>query len=305
MIIIDLSQVLIGTIHLHARDIERLRGDGDKTGLIKHLFLNTILSYKKKYSDTYGEVVLAADSKNYWRRSVFPSYKGHRARMREASDFDWTAIFEIMNEFKNDIRENFNFKLIEVDGAEADDVIAVLCEWTQDNQLVQDGLFDSEPQPVLIVSSDGDFISLQKFSNVKQLSPITTKLVKPKVSPQKHLIEKIVRGDAGDNIPNVFTPDDWSIKRIKGEDTIRANSVKDSRLQEFLLLGYDACKNDTERSHYERNRLLIDFECIPVQLKDTIVSTYENYVSSGSKNKIMNYLIKNRLKNLIQELGEF
>lgn len=304
MIIIDLSQVLISTVHLHARDIAKF-SNGDNAGLIKHLFLNTLLSYKKKFGEKFGDLVLASDSKNYWRRSVFPAYKGHRARMREASDFDWQLIFDVINQLKADIKENFRFKILEIDGAEADDIIAVLCEWTQDNDLVQDGLFDSEPQPVLIVSSDGDFISLQKFKNVSQWSPITGKFVKPRNNAQEHLLEKIVRGDAGDNIPNVFTSDEWSIKRISGEDTVRAKNVKAERLEEFLEKGYDACRNDDERVHYERNKLLIDFTCIPVQLKERIISDFESYEVVGSKAKIMNYLIQNKLKNLIQELGAF
>lgn len=304
MIIVDLSQVLIGTVHLHAKDIARFN-NGDSSGLIKHLLLNTLLSYKKKYGEKYGNVILAADSKSYWRKSIFPAYKGHRARMRDASDFDWDLIFKIINELKDDIRENFTFKLLEIDGAEADDIIAVLCEWSQENDLARDGLFDSEPQPVLIVSSDGDFISLQKYSNVSQFSPLSGKFVKPKTNAREHLIEKIVRGDGGDNIPNMFTPDDWAIKRISGEETYRAKNVKPERLQDFLNRGYDACVNDTERAGYERNKMLIDFECIPLQLKETIINSFVNYKMNGSKNKIMNYLIKNRLKNLIQDLGAF
>lgn len=304
MILVDLSQVLIGSVHLHYKDIERF-GKDNKSGFIKHIFLNTLLSYKKKYGEKYGELVLASDSRKYWRKSVFPAYKGHRERARQASDIDWKLIFEVINSLKVDIKENFKFKMLEVEGAEADDIIAVLCEWSQENDLVQDGLFESEPQPVLIISSDGDFISLQKFKNVSQWSPLINKFVKPKGDPVKHLIEKIVRGDGGDNIPNIFTTEEWSVNRMNGTSGARANSVKDSRLQEFLSSGFDACVNDTERAHYQRNKLLIDFESIPVALRDNIIDQYENYKVTGSTAKIMNYLIANKLKNLIQDVGAF
>jgi hypothetical protein len=288
---------------LHYKDIERF-GKDNKSGFIKHIFLNTLLSYKKKFGEKFGEIVLASDSRKYWRKEVYPAYKGHRERLREASDVDWKLVFEVINSLKTDIKENFRFKMLEVEGAEADDIIAVLCEWSQENELVQDGLFDSEPQPILIVSSDGDFLSLQKYKNVNQWSPLINKYVKPKTNAQKHLIEKIVRGDGGDNIPNVFTDESWSTARMKGE-SVRAKNVKAERLEEFLDKGFDACINDTERSHYQRNKLLIDFESIPLALKEKILSEYENYQVKGSTNKIMNYLIQNRLKNLIQEVGSF
>lgn len=305
MILVDLSQILISSIHLNFKGNFKDVVEGGNKNLLKHVFLSSLLSYKKKFGEKYGEMILAADSKFYWRRDFFPAYKGHRARARDESDLDWGFIFECINEFKDDLKKNFKFKLIEVYGAEADDVIASLCKWSQSNGTTTVGLFDDEPQPILIISSDGDFINLQKYSNVKQFSPITGKFVTAKTNPHKHLIEKIVRGDGGDNIPNTFTDDKWAVERISDSPTIRQKSVTEKRLNEFFEKGIEACASESEKAYFQRNTVLIDFEYIPKSIYDKIIEEYEKYKILGSTNSIMNYFIANRMKQLVAEIGNF
>ena len=58
-----------------------------------------------------------------------------------------------------------------MEGCEADDVIGALVHNTQEF-----GNFE----PIMIISSDKDFIQLQKFSNVKQFSPLQKKFLQAK-----------------------------------------------------------------------------------------------------------------------------
>jgi hypothetical protein len=302
MILVDLSQTIISNIIVHFKN-ELKKNSPDAKRLIKHSTLNTLLSYKKKYGAEFGELVLACDGKSYWRRDFFPAYKGHRKHAREESDMDWGLVFETINELKEDIREYFKFKVIEVDGAEADDVIACLVKYSQDNELVQEGLFDGEPQKILICSADQDFVQLQKYPNVKQYSIIQKKWLKES-NVTKFLVEHVCHGDDSDNIPNILTPDSWAITRSKGEKPPRANSVKKTFIDDFKLIDFDNADEKIKRN-YIRNRTLIDFDFIPSNIYNSVIAKYQGYESKGNKTKLMSYFMSNGMKLLFAEINNF
>ena len=95
-------------------------------GLIRHIVLNSLRSYTKQFKAKYGNMVICCDSKKYWRREVFPFYKSNRKKDRDKSDFDWNLIFETLNKIRDELKQNLPYRVIEVEGAEADDIIAVL-----------------------------------------------------------------------------------------------------------------------------------------------------------------------------------
>ncbi|NDI20929.1 MAG: hypothetical protein EBY85_06505, partial [Burkholderiaceae bacterium] len=76
-----------------------------------------------------------------------------------------------------ELRAVFPYKVIEIEGAEADDIIASLAMWSCNNDLSITGLIE-EPKPFLIISGDHDFIQLQTHKHVKQYSPIQKKFIK-------------------------------------------------------------------------------------------------------------------------------
>jgi 5'-3' exonuclease len=304
MIVVDISQTIISNCVVHLKN-ELKKNDPQAKSLIKHSFLNSILSYKKKYSSEFGNIVLACDSQTYWRREYFPAYKGHRKHGRASSDLNWDIVFEAVNEIKTDLKDYFPYPVIEVDGAEADDVIACLTRHVQTNELVQDGLFSDEPQKVLIISADQDFIQLQKYPNVKQWSGIQKKWVKPKGKVSDFLMEHILSGDTTDNFPNILTSDQWAIDRSKNETSVRQKPLKKSRIAEFIIKGVDACQNEEERRNFIRNKTLVDFDMIPDTIYSNVVSEYQNYKPNSSKMKLMNYFMRNRFKVLLSSIGEF
>jgi 5'-3' exonuclease len=301
MILVDYSQVALATILTFQRE---LKGSEDEVkNLIRHVTLSTIKSYKRKYGKEYGELVICCDGRKYWRKEVFEHYKASRKKNRDASDLDWKLIFDTLNEIRQDIAENFPWRVVHVDRAEADDIIAVLTEWCQTNNLIVEGLVE-EPQKVLILSSDKDFKQLQlaPFSsgNVRQWSPMQKKYITAsKQEVMDFTVEHIVKGDAGDGIPNILSKDDVF---VSGE---RQKPVSAKRLAEFIEKGINACRNDEEKRNWQRNVVLVAFDNIPKDVKSSIVETYISSKPKGDKMTVMNYLMKNRCRLLLQELEEF
>jgi hypothetical protein len=297
MIILDYSQIALSNILPFQKDIKNQTPEEIKN-LIRHTTLATIKSYKKKYKE-YGEVIIACDGPSYWRKSIFPHYKAHRKANRDKSDLDWKFIFETLSELRQDLIDHFPYKVLINEGAEADDIIAVLTEFTQEHLLHQNGLF-SEPQKVLIVSSDKDFIQLQRNKNVRQWSPMQRKFVEGTVKEvQEYTIQHIVKGDSGDGIPNILSRDDVF---VSGD---RQKPFSAKRLPEFFEKGIEACKNDEEKRNYQRNQQLVNFDFIPESLAKVIIYTYENTKPKGDKNSVMEYLIKNQCRLLLDEIEDF
>ena len=297
MILVDYSQVALAAILTFQRE---LKGDeAEVKNLIRHVTLSTIKSYKKKYGKEYGELVICCDGRKYWRKEFFEQYKGSRKKNRDASDLDWKLIFDTLSEMREDIGKHFPWRVIHVDRAEADDVIAIMSKWLQDNQLVQEGLVE-ETQKVLILSSDKDFKQLQLYPTVKQWSPMQKKYITAtKQEIRDFMIEHIVKGDTGDGVPNILSKDDVF---MIGE---RQKPMSAKRLAEFIDKGFDACKNDDERRNWHRNATLVDFQFIPEDVQKSIVDTYLSNKPNGDKMTVMNYLMEHRCRLLLEELEDF
>lgn len=291
MILIDYSQVAVAGILAFSADIKKNKDASEKKNLIRHVVLSSIKSYKKKYGNEYGQIVIACDGRNYWRKDFFANYKGLRKKARDESDLDWKIIFETLNEIREDLKEHFKYKVIHVDRAEADDVIAVLAESTQEF---------GKYEPVMIVSSDKDFKQLHAHDNVKQFSPTLKKLITIKSKKELHawLIEHIVKGDSGDGIPNILSPDNTLMEGV------RQKPVSSKRLQDFIDNGFIACKTEEERRNWQRNATLVDFKYIPEEVKNTILDAFE-VEPKGNKMAIMNYLIKHKCRLLLDDIEEF
>jgi hypothetical protein len=297
MILVDYSQVALSAILTFQRELKGT--ESEVKNLIRHVTLSTIKSYKKKYGKEYGQIVICCDGRKYWRRDFFQHYKAGRKKARDASDLDWGLIFDTLSEMREDLAKHFPYKVMHIERCEADDIIAALTKYAQENELVQEGLVE-ESQKILILSSDKDFKQLQLYPNVKQWSPMQKKYV---TASQREIIEykieHIVKGDSGDGIPNIMSKDDVF---VVGE---RQRVVTAKRLQEFIENGFTACKNDDERRNWHRNTVLVDFDHIPDDVRQEIVQSYINTKPTGDKMAIMNYLIEHRCRLLLDELEDF
>ena len=298
MILVDYSQVALAAILTFQRELKGT--ESEVKNLIRHVTLSTLKSYKKKYGPDYGQLLICCDGRKYWRKEFFEYYKGSRKKNRDASELDWKLIFDTLSEMRDDLATYFPYKVIHVEKAEADDVIAVMTKYLQENELVQDGLME-ESQKILILSSDKDFKQLQLYPNVKQWSPMQKKYVNA-TQREIHdfMIEHIVKGDAGDGVPNILSQDD-----VFMQDGLRQKPVSAKRLAEFIENGFAACRDDVERRNWQRNSTLVDFKHIPEEVDKLIVDAYLNNKPKGDKMSIMTYLIENRCRLLLDEIEDF
>ena len=281
MILLDYSQIALSNIIVQKLNDENM---------IRHMVLNSIRMYNKRYRKEYGQMVICADGMNTWRRQYFPEYKGMRRKGKEESTMDWNEIFRIVNLIREEIQENLPYKVLHMEGCEADDIIGALAIRTQEF---------GQGEPVMIVSSDKDFIQLQKYNNVKQWSPIQKKAVTDK-NPRNYLFNHIMRGDAGDGIPNVLSKDDTFMSG--GKQT----PLRQTRIDEWLENSDDlkaAMPEDLYRN-YQRNKTLIDLNEIPQHIQESIINKYDDQ-KLPMKMKVLNYLIKKRCTNLIECVEEF
>lgn len=297
MILIDYNQVAISNLLSFQRELKQSKEE--VINLIRHTVLSTIKYYKTKYSKEYGEVVICCDGRKYWRRDIFPYYKADRKKSRENSHLDWKLIFDTLSQIRDELTMVFPYKVIHLDRAEADDIIAVLCEYTQTNDMVETGLVQ-EPQKTLIVSSDADFFQLQKYPNVYQWSPMTKKFIKVgyKELHEKMITHIVKAGD--DGIPNILSPDDIFL-----QEGVRQKPITAKRLAKFIEHGVDACETDFEMRNWDRNRALVDFEYIPESIQESILDAYKKCKPNKDKMMIMSYLSTHRCKLLMQEIESF
>jgi hypothetical protein len=280
MILVDLNQVLLAGL---MAQIANHKGKLEET-LIRHMVLNIIRTHVKNFKAEYGEVVLCCDNRKYWRKEFFPFYKANRKKTRDKSDLDWHLIFDILGKLKQELKDNFPYKVLDVDGAEADDIIGTLVPR------------HAKHEKILILSSDGDFLQLQQYgSNVKQYNPSQKKFVKSE-NPKLELKEKIIRGDKGDGIPNIFSPSDCFVRDLRQKPITQKTLDKylDEQVEKY---------SETDQTNFARNQALIDLTFIPTEIKAKIINTYEE--TKPAKGKLLNYFIEHKLKNLMEVIEEF
>jgi 5'-3' exonuclease len=291
--VVDYNQTAISSLMANLagrRDVEV------NIPLVRHMIINALRSYRKKFGPEFGDMVIACDNRHYWRRQYFPNYKANRKKSRDESGFDWNSIFEALHLVRSELTEHFPYPVIDVDGAEADDVIAVLAEYSQ--TMNTDGLMPSA-EPFLILSGDHDFQQLQKWNNVKQYAPVQKKFCKLKESPEAVLMEHIIMGDKGDGVPNILSCDDTF---INGD---RQRPIRKDKLAEWKTQKPEEFINSDEMwRNYQRNRELVDLSRIPEDIKESIIDSYEMQ-KGGDRSGLLNYFIANRMTQLIELVDEF
>jgi len=281
MILIDYSQIALSNIIVQKLNDENM---------IRHMILNSIRMYNKKYRNEYGQMIICADGMNTWRKDFYPFYKANRKKSRDESSMDWTEIFRILHLVRDEIRDYLPYKVIHMEGVEADDIIGTLTMQTQEFGM---------GEPVMIISSDKDFIQLQKFNNVKQFSPIQKKLVTDP-NPRMYLFNHVMRGDSGDGIPNVLSPDDTFVTERQ------QTPLRKTKIAEWLDQS-DNLRNVMDEEiyrNYQRNKKLIDLTNIPEDVQQNIINNYNGQTKTPNM-KVLNYLITKRCTNLIEVVEEF
>jgi len=282
MILVDLNQVMISNLmqQINSRTDVELSPD-----LIRHMVFNALRSYKVKFGKEFGRMVICCDNKDYWRKKYFPYYKANRKKNRDESGFDWNLIFECLNTIKREIKEYSPYLVIEIEHAEADDIIGTISHTVRE-------------EPILILSGDKDFQQLQIYDNIKQYSPILKKFVTCD-NAETFLIEHIITGDSGDGVPNILSDDDAIVSEDKRQKPIRKDKIAK------WVSDLDGLLSSVNRINYDRNKKLIDLREVPDEIKQQIHSKYNDNLIEGGREKLLNLFIAKRMKMLIEVLEEF
>jgi 5'-3' exonuclease len=281
MILVDFNQVMIGSLMMNAKRQSDVSED-----LLRHMILNTLRMYRKQFNKNYGELVICNDSRHYWRKDVFPLYKAGRKAGREKSPFDWEIIFSIFDQLREDLKTHFPYKYIDVMGAEADDVIGVICK------------YHHAEEKICILSSDKDFIQLHKYKGVQQYSPMQKKFIRHP-SPIAYLKEHTIRGDRGDGIPNFLSSDDCLVEGV------RQSSISKKNLAVWLTQKpEEICTTAEMADRWKRNDELVNLEKIPQLLINDIQNAFAKE-PLGSRKKLYDYFVMNKLSRLTDVITDF
>ena len=184
-----------------------------RVGMSMHIILMSIASAWKMAQADHIVVGLECSNANNWRRIYDQRYKANRAikrqEMTERERQDMELLMEAFNDFTSYLANKTNVTVLQCPVAEADDMLA---HWVR-----------KHPQDDhVLLSSDKDFQQLLA-DNVIQFNGVSKKIFASKgcdmikdlqiphdVSVEYiedidfKLFEKIIRGDAGDNIFSAF-----------------------------------------------------------------------------------------------------
>jgi 5'-3' exonuclease len=285
VIIVDLNQVMLSNLLMQLGNHTNAQLEEN---MVRHMILNSLRSYKVKFGQEYGEMVIACDNTNYWRKQIFPYYKANRKKNLEKSELDWKALFECLNKIRTELKEYFPYRVIDVESAEADDVISTL--------VTKFGSELNTGEKILILSGDKDFIQLHVYPNVSQYDPTRKKWINHD-DPERYLHEHVLKGDVGDGIPNVLSPDNVFVVGDR-QRPLTAKKIE-------KIMGTDLVDMDTSLArNYSRNVRLIDLSFTPESIREKVMEQFESQ-KGRDRSKLLNYFIANKLKNLTEHLSEF
>ena len=274
--LVDFSQIFIGS-YMTASKFTSVDMD-----VIRPAVLNVLRLYRTKFVSEFGELILCCDSRKSWRKEIFPNYKASRKKTRSAAPVDWENLYECLNLLKEELVEWFPYQVLEVEKAEADDIIAVLV-----------GLANER---TLILSSDKDFVQLHHF-NVRQYSPMQKKFVEGDSKWSLH--EKLIKGDVGDGVPNIMSDDNVFI-----DEGRRQKPITKKKVDAWYDLDPDMYCDAEMLRNYNRNKQLIDLSEVPESIRINITEQFET-TAVGDRKRLLTYFINHRLKNLTENLTEF
>ncbi|WP_264329465.1 MULTISPECIES: DNA polymerase I [unclassified Wolbachia] len=240
-------------------------------------FLNMVLKYIA-HSD-YLTIALDAGKKNF-RHNLYPEYKANRVTPPE----DLTPQFTILREAV----EAFNLSYEEIEGYEADDIIATLAAKYANHQDFK----------VVVVSSDKDLFQLLNhniliFDPIKNIY-IDEKQVIEKFGVNSHKLLDLfsLTGDASDNIPGVPGIGPKTAAKLLDEfDSLNniienIDNIEQTRIRNILT-------EHKEKALISRELLSL---CEKVDLQHDIAK-YE--VHSPNMEKLLSFLKKYEFNSLI------
>lgn len=302
-IMIDFSQTVVAAVCVSAKsgaDITKQLSD-EATAIVamRNIVLNIIKSYKTKFGKTYGEIVICCDGPNIWRKKYFKYYKANRKKGREESEINWELVFKCLDIMILELENYFPYKVVKVQGAEGDDVIAVLTR-----------IHATTDEKILIISTDKDFRQLQMHKNVVQYAASQKKFLKEE-DPVDYRFQLICDGDVSDGVPNIFSLENAFVDKIRQTaSTVKRKEEVKPYFYKYFETGdlsvFESIEDKDLKNRILTNILMIDLmgNSVPEELRERIINTYKDAYVPPRK-EILSYMIKFGLRNLIDHIGKF
>ena len=268
-LIVDLSNLV------HASKWAIIKNGEFSEAHIMHKVIADIFSAAHKF-DIDG-ILIACDGSHNWRKKIYPDYKGNREPDEYAG-----RLKEVMIALQQFFNECTSIPAIGVDGAEADDIIAIATQITKHD--------------CVILSGDKDFIQLLDGSHVRLYSP-TLQIERTSDNPAYDLFEKCIRGDSGDNIFSAYPRVRATKLQAAWNDKIAMLNLMETTLPDGRLV----------KTAYEFNQELIDLTRQPAQLKVSIKSAINNGVDNVQTYNfvhVLKFLGKWNMKILVSSINE-
>jgi hypothetical protein len=297
-IVLDMSNLIFRALYADANR------DDTSEEMFRHLAVSQVLKYRTKFArEDYPYLVCAFDGPELWRRKEFKEYKKNRdislklEKIDNPEEAEMVAaqgkqVMEAFSKIRDELIENLPYPCICVAGAEADDVIAIVVK---------------ESKKAIIVSADRDFQQLTTFTPQRSIQLFSPSIppkggfyqVPPQIEKERDLFEKICRGDGGDGVPNILSPNEtfWPVKiRQKAISSKMINTWWNSRTSLSSVM------DEKTLSRYKRNLKMIDLAEIPEIVESAIISELNNKLTRSdtmASNKFVSYLMSKGLKHLL------
>lgn len=283
MILVDFNQMVIANFMQHQKQFT----DDNAIDMLRHMIFNNIRMINRKFKEEWGEINFCCDGPNNWRKKAFPFYKANRKKQREENpqNIDWQKLFDFITTIKKELSEEFPYKVLNGSECEADDIIATVCKHYH------------KEDKILIVSSDKDFIQLHKYEGVKQWSPLTKKFLNVS-DPIKFKNELIIKGDRSDGVPNILSQDDTFVNEM------RQKKLTKKKIEDWVIQDPEKVLEGEVLRNFKRNQQLIDLDYVPNPIEINILDDFKGDHFTG-RNKMLNYFVKHRLRDLTESLQEF
>jgi len=283
MILVDFNQMVIANFMQYQKQFT----DDNALDMLRHMIFNNIRMINRKFKEEWGEINFCCDGPNNWRKKAFPFYKANRKKQREENpqNIDWQKLFDFISTIKKELSEEFPYKVLNGSECEADDIIATVCKHYH------------KEDKILIVSSDKDFIQLHKYEGVKQWSPLTKKFLNVS-DPIKFKNELIIKGDRSDGVPNILSQDDTFVSEM------RQKKLTKKKIEDWVVQDPEKVLEGEVLRNFKRNQQLIDLDYVPNPIEINILDDFKGDHFTG-RNKMLNYFVKHRLRDLTESLQEF
>lgn len=253
---------------------QKIKTDDEElnAGLAMHMCFRTVLSHYKKHKP--DQVAFAFEGRNNWRKEYTKSgacvskrlYKGNRTYTASNEIF-----FQLVDSFKSFLREHTTAIVLNADRVEGDDMIGGFVQ-----------RFAPSNDEIIVLSGDKDFVQLLKYPNVRLINPDKGK-ERTCEDPAYFMFEKCIRGDGGDNVMTAYPrvrstriekayKDEYELTNLMNDTW----DIKDPETGEIL-------QHFVVRDLFNENKLLMDLECQPPDIKDLIQTTITEAIEARSK----------------------